>query len=52
MFDYENGSPAEGIVIRGEDDSPYTPEPLQKMHGMMSFKVINQRFKVKYQGEE
>jgi len=51
-FDYENGNPAEGIVIRGLDDSPYTPEPLQKMHGMMSFKVINQRFKVKYQGEE
>jgi|GEM_PF-786192 len=52
MFDYENGSPAEGIVIRGEDDSPYTPEPLEKMHGMMSFKVINQRFKVKYQADE
>jgi len=51
-FDYENGSPAEGIVIRGEDDSPYTPEPLEKMHGMMSFKVINQRFKLKYQGDE
>ena len=51
-FDYENGTPAEGIVVRGEDGSPYAPEPLEKMHGMMSFKVINQRFKVKYQGDE
>jgi len=51
-FDYENGTPAEGIVIRGNDDSPYTPEALPKMHGMMSFKVINQRFRIKYQGEE
>jgi len=52
-FDYENGSPAEGIVIRGEDGSPWTPEPvLGKMHGMLSFKVVSQRFKIKHQEDE
>jgi len=43
---------SEGIVVRGEDGSPYAPEAFSKMHGMMSFKVINQRFRIKHQEKE
>jgi hypothetical protein len=59
QFKYENGNPAEGVVIRAwvprlpaQTTINFMPAPLEKMHAMLSFKVINPNFKLKYQDEE
>jgi len=49
---YENGTPAEGVVIRSMNDGIYMSQPHTKMHAMCSFKMINPKFKLKYQEEE
>jgi len=51
--DYASGTPAEGIVIRGyEHYNEYMPQPHNKMHAMCSLKMINPKFKLKYQQDE
>jgi len=53
QYTYDNGSPAEGVVIRGfEEGAVYMEDPMQKMHGQLSLKIINPKFKMKYQDEE
>jgi hypothetical protein len=53
QFTYDNGYPVEGVVFRA-----YTPgktlitDPLHKMHGSLSFKCINPKFKMKTQDDE
>ena len=50
-FIYDNGNPAEGIVIRSSTGE-YMEQPHRKMHAMCSMKMINPKFKLKYQQED
>jgi hypothetical protein len=52
-FSYDNGHPAEGVVIRANPyDEIYMPKPMHKMSNMLSLKVINPLFKIKTQDSE
>jgi len=49
---YDNGTPAEGVVIRSLDDGVYMSQPHNKMHAMCSLKMINPLFKIRYQSDD
>jgi RNA ligase (TIGR02306 family) len=43
---YTNGHPREGVVFRVCSEGDFNDAPTTKMHEMMSFKMINPKFKV------
>ena len=52
QFDYDNGHPAEGVVIRGYGDGCYMDSAFERMHAMLSFKCISKRFRLATQKED
>ena len=44
---YPNGHPREGVVIRLLNEDGYVPPPSNKMANQASFKVINEKFRLK-----